>query len=129
MASSNRLLLFRPKADIFSSKSFLARMSLCFLVVYSVCDKLPSSCKSSRRSSFVSISTSSFLVFWAKELSAWAILMFEFCLFRFALIRHHFLNGIKKFLCDNRFVLSVIQFAVIFNHSVINFVFQHILII
>jgi hypothetical protein len=78
MASSNRLLLFRPKAVIFSSKSFLARMSLYFLAVYSACDKLPSSCKSSKRSSFVSISTSSFLAFWAKEFSAWAILIFSF---------------------------------------------------
>src|SRR3989344_9450389 len=54
---------------------------------------------------------------------------FKFWRFRLALIRHHFLNGIKKFLCDNRFMLSVIQFSVIFNHSVIYFIFQHVLII
>ncbi|QQS22875.1 hypothetical protein IPM19_04610 [bacterium] len=78
MASSNRLLLFRPKDEIFSSKSFFARMSLCFLVAYSVCDKLPANCKSSKRSSFVSISTSSSRNSWAKELSAWAVFNFSF---------------------------------------------------
>src|SRR3989338_7358206 len=54
---------------------------------------------------------------------------FEFWRFRFALIRHHFLNGIKKFLCYNRFMLSVIQFAVVLDNSIVDFVLEHILII
>jgi len=54
---------------------------------------------------------------------------FQFWSFWFGLFRHHFLNGIKKFLCDNRFMLSIIQFSVVLNYAVVDFVLKHVLII
>ena len=53
----------------------------------------------------------------------------KFWRFRFALVCHHFLNRIKKFLCDNRFMLSVIQFSVVLDNAVIDFILEHVLII
>src|SRR3990167_5369650 len=48
---------------------------------------------------------------------------------RFAFPYHHFLNGIKKFLCDNRFVLAFVYFAVIQHQTRVNWIFQKFLII
>src|SRR3989338_5671548 len=42
---------------------------------------------------------------------------------------HHFLNGIKKFLCDNRFVLSLKNLSVIPHQSCIDRIFEKFLII
>ena len=48
---------------------------------------------------------------------------FQFWRFRFALVRHHFLNGIKKFLCDNRFMFALVDFAVIQHQTCVNRIF------
>src|SRR3989344_3776606 len=45
------------------------------------------------------------------------------------LSHHHFLNGIKKFLCDNRFVFAFVDFAVIPHETSVNRIFQKFLII
>src|SRR3989344_3977179 len=45
------------------------------------------------------------------------------------LSHHHFLNGIKKFLCDNRFVLAFVDFAVIQHQTSVNRIFEKFLII
>ncbi|OGN06887.1 MAG: hypothetical protein A2750_02965 [Candidatus Yanofskybacteria bacterium RIFCSPHIGHO2_01_FULL_45_42] len=48
-------------------------------------------------------------------------------LLRFAFSLHHFLHLVKKFLCDNRFVLSFVQFAVVADNAVVKRILQKIL--
>src|SRR3989344_2942413 len=48
---------------------------------------------------------------------------------RFRFPHHHFLNRIKKFLCDNRFVYTFVDFAVIQHQTRVNWIFQKFLII
>src|SRR3989338_8404318 len=48
---------------------------------------------------------------------------------RFRFSAHHFLNGIKKFLCDNRFVLTLKNLPVIPHETCVYRIFQKFLII
>src|SRR3989338_8906477 len=48
---------------------------------------------------------------------------------RFRFSAHHFLNGIKKFLCDNRFMLAFVYFTTISHQASEYRVFQYLLIV
>src|SRR3990167_3533570 len=48
---------------------------------------------------------------------------------RFRFSHHHFLNGIKKVLCNNRFMLTFVYLAVIQHQTSVNWIFQKFLII
>src|SRR3989344_9048994 len=66
--------------------------------------------------------------FSATEKSAIDIWMKSFAM-RFRFSAHHFLNGIKKFLCDNRFMLPLKNLAIVKHQTSVNRIFQKFLII
>src|SRR5574343_1769139 len=77
---------------------------------------------------FLSFSSDKSTTFSTTEKSAIQI-WFQSARFRLRFSHHHFLNRIKKFLCDNRFVFALVYFTVIQHQNCVNWIFQKFLII